>query len=168
MRHKKRIAIGAVVVVALAVATAVARAGVTGGAAPNVEFKTGGAFSTPSGGYVTAATSAFTGGGGVIAVQFSAAGWVQDWKSGGVFAGHDYAALRARVLVNGTPLAPGSVVLLDNTGKIGIKAPRPTAASFEWAGVIGAGATTVTVQVANLHAFDNAQLNHFTVTVQHN
>jgi hypothetical protein len=167
MRHRKRIAIGAVVVV-LAVATAVARAGVTGGAAPNVEFKTGGAFSTPSANYVTVTTSSFTGGAGVIAVQFSAAGWVQDWKSGGVFAGNDYASLRARVLVNGTSLAPGSVVLLDNTGKIGIKTPRPTTASFEWAGAIGAGPTTVTVQVANLHAFDNAQLNHFTLTVQHN
>jgi hypothetical protein len=168
MRHRKRIVIGAVVIVALVVATGVARAGVTGGAAPDVEFKTGGAFSTPSGGYVTVTSSAFTGGGGVIAVQFSAAGWVQDWKSGGVFAGKDYAALRARVLVNGTPLAPGAVVLFDNTGKIGIKPPRPTSASFEWAGVVGAGATTVTVQVANLHAFDNAQLNHFTLTVQHN
>ena len=168
MRHKKRIAIGVVLVVALAVATAVARAGVTGGPAPNVDFKTGGAFSTPSGSYVTVTTSSFTAGAGVIAVQFSAAGWVQDWNSGGVFAGHDYAALRARVLVNGAPLSPGSVVLFDNTGKIGIKVPRPTTASFEWAGVVGAGATIVTVQVANLHAFDNAQLNHFTLTVQHN
>jgi len=168
MRHRKRIAIGAVVVVALAVATAVARAGVTGGPAPNVDFKTGGAFSTPSGSYVTVATSSFTAGAGVIAVQFSAAGWVQDWTSGGVFAGQNYAALRARVTVNGTPLTPGAVVLLDNTGKIGIKAPRPTTGSFEWAGVVGAGATIVRVQVANLHTFDNAQLNHFTLTVQHN
>src|SRR5262245_39355214 len=87
MRHRKRIVLGTIVVVALAVATAVARAGVTGGPAPDVEFKTGGAFSTPSGDYVNVTTSAFTGGGGVIAVQFSAAGWVQDWKSGGVFAG---------------------------------------------------------------------------------
>jgi hypothetical protein len=168
MRHRKRIALGAVVVVGLAVVTGVARAGVSGGPAPDVEFKTGGAFSTPSGSYVTVTTSSFAAGGGVIAVQFSAAGWVQDWKSGGVFAGKDYAALRARVLVNGTPLGPGSVVLFDNTGKIGIKPPRPTSASFEWAGIVGAGATTVTVQVANLHAFDNAQLNHFTLTVQHN
>jgi hypothetical protein len=168
MRHRKRIAIGVLVVVALAIATAVARAGVTGGAAPNVEFKTGGAFSTPSGTYVPVTTSSFVGGGGVIAVRFSAAGWVQDWKSGGVFAGQNYAALRARVLVNGVSLAPGGVVLLDNTGKIGIKAPRATAGSFEWAGVVGAGPTDVTVQVANLHAFDNAQLNHFTLTVQHN
>ena len=146
MRHRKRIAVGAVVVVALAVVTGVARAGVSGGPAPDVDFKTGGAFSTPSGSYVTVTSSSFTDGGGVIAVQFSAAGWVQDWKSGGVFAGKDYASLRARVLVNGTPLGPGAVVLFDNTGKIGIQAPRPTSASFEWAGVVGAGATTVTVQ----------------------
>lgn len=168
MRLNKRAAICAVVIVSLAVATAVARAGVSGGAAPDVEFKTGSAFSTPSANFVTVTTSTFTANSGVITVHFSAAGWVQDWRSGGVFAGKDYASLRARVLVNGTPLAPGSAVILDNTGKIAVQPPRPTAGSFEWAGLLNAtGVTTVTVQVANLHAFDNAQLSHFTLTVQH-
>ena len=64
--------------------------------------------------------------------------------------------------------SPARSSLLDNTGKIGVKKPRPTTGSFEWAGTVAGGATTVTVQVKNLHAFDNAQLNHFTLTVQHN
>ena len=168
MRHRTRLAIVLAVLAAAALAAAVAHAASAGGPAADLDLSTGGSFSTPSATYQTVVSKSFTATAGVIAVRFSAAGWVQDWTSGGTFSGHAYASLRARVLVNGSSLAPGPVVLLDNTGKIGVKKPRPSTGSFEWAGTVAGGATTVTVQVKNLHAFDNAQLNHFTLTVQHN
>lgn len=161
--------IAVVAVVALAAAGGVARATINGGgAAGQVEFQTGTGVNTPSGAFITVATRTFTSAAGPIVVSFSAEGWDQDWGSGGTFIGHDFASLRVRVLLNNTPMSPGAAVFFDNTGKITIKTPRPTAASFDWAGTIATGGTkTVKVQVANLHTFDMGQINRYTLSVQH-
>jgi len=168
MRPSKRV-VAVAAVLALAAAGGVARAAVNGGgAAGDVEFQTGGGVSTPSGSFITVATRSFTSGPGPIVVSFSAEGWDQDWTSGGSFAGHNYAALRVRVLLNNTPVAPGAVVFFDNTGKITIRTPRPTSTSFDWAATMSSGGVkTVKVQVANLHTFDMAQINHYTLSIQH-
>ena len=153
-----------VLVAAGLIGAAVAR---SGGAAGSVEFKTGGAFSTPTGTFLPLTTDTFASGAGPIVVRLSAVGYVQDTNSGGGFVGKSYAALRVRVLVNGALLPPGVITLMDNTGKISISAPRPVAASYEWAGNAAGGATTVRVEVANLHTFDNTQINHWTLSIQH-
>ena len=168
MRPSRKV-VAVAAVLAVAAGGGVAHAGIAGGGAVgNVEFQTGGGVSTPSGTFITVATRSFTSAAGPIVVSFSAEGWDQDWASGGTFSGHNYAALRVRVLLNNTPMQPGAVVLFDNTGKITVRTPRPTSASFDWAATMASGgAKTVKVQVANLHTFDMAQINHYTLSVQH-
>jgi hypothetical protein len=171
MRSKRVFALGALLVLALAV-TAVAHAvGVSGnGMAEKVAFSTGGTVSTPSGTFVTVATRTFnvTTGGSPVIVRFSASGFVQDFGKGGVFVGKSYAALRVRVLLGSKALAPGAVKLFDNTGQIAVSKPRAVANSFEWVGLATSpGASTVKVQVANINAFDNAQINKWALVIQH-
>ena len=69
---------------------------------------------------------------GPMLIRFSATGYEQDFNSGGGFAGHKYAAMFVRVLVNGSQVGP-AVRFFDNTGKVGVQKPRPTTTSYEWA-----------------------------------
>jgi hypothetical protein len=157
----------AVVVIAL-VAAGVARGVSGGGSAPVVEFSTGTNVSTPSGQFLTIASKTFTANAGPILVRFNANGYVADFGSGGTFVGQSYAALRVRVVIGTTVLSPGIVRFFDNTGKIAIQSPRPLANSFEWAATLGtSGSKTVRVQVANLNAFDMAQISAWSLAVQH-
>lgn len=161
------VALGAAAILAISVA-GVARAVSGGGVATHVEFSTGANVSTPSGTFITVATKTFTANPGPLVIRFNASGWVKDYGSGGSFVGTSYAAMKVRVLLGSTPVSPGAVTFFDNTGKIGVAISRPMANSFEWAGTIGTGgAKTVKVQVSNLHAFDNAQINSWTLAIQH-
>jgi hypothetical protein len=102
---------------------------------------------------------------GPMLIRFSATGYEQDFNSGGGFAGHKYAAMFVRVLVNGSQVGP-AVRLFDNTGKVGVQKPRPTTTSYEWAVNTTPGSKTVRVQFKNLNTFDNATILHSTLTVQ--
>jgi hypothetical protein len=140
-----------------------------GGTAAQVEFKTGGAVSTPSGTFLTIVSDSFTAGPGPIVVRFSAVGSEQDWNRSPAFVGLHYAAMRVRVLLNGAGMAPGASTLIDNRGVRADRTPRPIAAGYEWAGTIASGGTQVVrVQLANLHTFDMATLDHWTLVIQHN
>jgi hypothetical protein len=88
---------------------------------------------------------------------------VRDLNGGGGFAGHKFAAMFVRVLVNGVQVGH-PVRFFDNTGKVGVAKPRPTTASFEWAKHVTAGAQNIQVQFKNLNAFDDANLDDFTLT----
>jgi hypothetical protein len=88
---------------------------------------------------------------------------VRDLNSGGGFSGHNVAAMFVRVLVNGVQVGP-VVRFFDNTGKVGVSKPRSTTASYEWAKHVTAGVQNVQVQFKNLHAFDDANLDSFTLT----
>jgi hypothetical protein len=101
-------------------------------------------------------------------VRFSGEGSQLDTNSSAEFVGRAYAGMRVRVVLNGVPSLPERSPFIDNTGKIGVRAARPLAASFEWAGTISApGSQTVAVQFRNLHTWDSATLMRWTLTVQH-
>jgi hypothetical protein len=170
MRIKPALGLAAATLLVGAVATGLALANTSGGGtAAQVEFKTGGAVSTPSGTFLTIVSDSFTANPGPIVVRFSAVGSEQDWNRSPAFVGRHYAAMRVRVLVNGAGLAPGASTFIDNRGVRADRTPRPIAAGYEWAGTIGSGGTqAVRVQIANLHTFDMANLNHWTLVIQHN
>jgi hypothetical protein len=136
------------------------------GTSDQIAFKTGANASTPSGSFIDvpgAATAVSVSGGGPLLVRFSAEGSVRDLNSGGSFAGHHYAVMFVRVLVNGVQLGPVAR-FFDNTGKVGVRKPRAATASYEWAKHVTAGVQNVKVQFKNLHAFDDANIDHFTLT----
>src|SRR5262245_6473540 len=152
----------------VAAAFTVAAIGASGnGTSDKIAFKTGANASTPSGGFINVpggSLSVSPTSAGPLVIRFSAEGSVRDLNSGGGFAGHKFAAIFVRVLVNGTQVGP-VVRFFDNTGKVGVSKPRPTTASYEWAkNVAGAGAQNIQVQFKNLHAFDDSNLDSFTLT----
>jgi hypothetical protein len=168
MLTKSRLAVfgAAALVASTLVVGAIGASG--GGTAGQVKFKTGTNASTPSGSFldVPGASVSVTAGAGPLIIRFSATGTDQDFSSGGGFAGHKYAAMLVRVLVNGSQVGP-SVRYFDNTGKIGVQNPRPTTTSYEWAKTVGAGAQNVRVQFKNLHTFDNANIVAYTLSAQY-
>jgi hypothetical protein len=136
------------------------------GTSDKIAFKTGAHASTPSGTFIDVPGAAITPNAtadGPLVIRFSAEGSVRDLSSGGSFAGHKYAAMFVRVLVNGVQVGP-VVRFFDNTGKVGVSKPRPTTASYEWAKHVTAGAQNVQVQFKNLHTFDDSNLDSFTLT----
>jgi len=136
------------------------------GTSDMIVFKTGANASTPSGNFIDVpggATTAAVSADGPLVIRFSAEGSVRDLSSGGGFAGHKYAAMFVRVLVNDVQVGP-VVRFFDNTGKVGVSKPRPATASYEWAKHVTAGAQNIQVQFKNLHAFDDSNLNSFTLT----
>ncbi len=145
----------------------VAAIGATGsGAADQVTFETGGRHDTPSGSFVNtgSAVTVNPSGSGPTLIRFSATGYEQDFNSGGAFAGHRYAAMLVRVLVNGSQVGP-AVRFFDNTGKIGVQKPRPTTTSYEWAANTTTGVKNVRVQFKNRNTFDSATILRSTLTV---
>jgi hypothetical protein len=135
-------------------------------------FETGDRIDTPSGRFVTVTSKAFTAGSGPLVVRFAGEGYVEDWNRQAEFVGKSYAAMKVRVLLNGAPLAPDAVTLLDNSGKIGerssLQGSRASAASFDWAGTVSTpGSQTVTVEFRNVHTWDSATLLRWTLTIQH-
>jgi hypothetical protein len=155
------------VVATVLVVGAIGAAG--GGASDQVKFKTGAHVSTPSGGFIDmpgANMSVAASVDGALIISFSAEGSVRDLNSGGGFAGKNYAAMIVRVLVNGVQVGP-AVRFFDNTGKVGVSNPRPTTTSYEWAKQVTAGAQNVKMQFKNLHAFDDANIDAYTLTTQY-
>ena len=139
------------------------------GISDKIAFKTGANASTPSGSFIDVPGGARTvtaTGDGPLVIRFSAAGSVRDLNSGGAFAGHNYAAMFVRVLVNNVQVGP-VVRFFDNTGKVGVRRPRPTTSSYEWAKHVTAVDQNIRVQFKNLHAFDDANLNSFTLTAHY-
>jgi hypothetical protein len=136
------------------------------GTSDKIAFKTGANASTPSGSFIDVPGGALSIGAttdGPLVIRFSAEGSVRDLNSGGGFAGHKLSAMFVRVLVNGAQVGH-PVRFFDNTGKVGVAKPRPTTASFEWAKHVTAGAQNIQVQFKNLNAFDDANINAFTLT----
>jgi hypothetical protein len=168
MRGRRALA-AAAAVVAIAAAGGIAVANTSGGGpAAQVEFKTGGAISTPSGTFLTIVSDSFSANPGPVLVRFSAVGSEQDWNRAPAFVGRHYAAMRVRVRLDGAGLAPGASAFIDNRGVRADRVPRPIAAGYEWAGTIASGGThTVRIQLANLHTFDMATINHWTLVIQH-
>ncbi len=155
------LALGAAVLVVGAI-------GATGsGTADQVTFRTSNRVDTPSGSFINTGSQVTVNpaGAGPMLISFSANGYEQDFNSGGGFAGHKYAAMLVRVLVNGSQVGP-AVRFFDNTGKVGVQKPRPTTTSYEWAVNTTSGAKTVRVQFKNVNTFDNATILHSTLTVQ--
>jgi hypothetical protein len=152
-------------VAAVFAVTAIGASG--GGTLDQVKFKTGANASTPSGSFgdIPGASVSITAGAGPLVVRFSATGTDRDFNSGGGFAGHKYAAMVVRVLVNGSQLGP-AVRFFDNAGKVGVQKPRPTTTSYEWAKTVTGGVKNVKVQFKNLHTFDNANINAYTLSAQ--
>jgi hypothetical protein len=138
------------------------------GTSDKIAFKTGAHASTPSGSFidVPGASISVTAGAGPLVVRFSATGTDQDFNSGGGFAGHKYAAMVVRVLVNGSQVGP-AVRFFDNSGKVGVQKRRPTTTSYEWAKTVSAGVQNVKVQFRNLHTFDNANIDAYTLSAQY-
>jgi len=168
--------VGAVVACGLLVAVAAGAAtgggGAGGGPAVNLDFVTGGRVDTPSASFQPVLAKSFEAQRGVLVVRFSAEGCVQDTNAQAQFVGRAYAAIKVRVLLNGVPLEPGAVTLIDNGGKIGepcgLSGKRASAASFEWGGLAGtAGTQTVEVQFRNINQWDSATLLRSTLAIQH-
>ena len=169
-RKSKLIAVFGPLVLVAAVFVVAAIGASGGGTADQVKFKTGANASTPSGSFLdvpgAAVTVTPTVGSQPLVIRFTAAGYEQDFNSGGGFAGHKYAAMLVRVLVNGSQVGP-VVRLFDNVGKVGVQKPRPTTTSYEWATTVtGGAAKQVKVQFKNLHTFDNANINSYTLSAQ--
>jgi hypothetical protein len=166
MSMKSRL-VAAFAVVALAGTVLVAGAiGVSdSGTSNKIAFKTGKNASTPSGSFLNmpGGKMQVNATAGPLVIHFSAEGSVRDLNSGGGFSGHNYAAMFVRVLVNGVQVGP-SVRFFDNTGKIGASKPRPTTTSYEWAKHVTTGLKNIQVQFKNLHAFDDANVDRFTLT----
>ena len=163
---RKFIALFAATVIVAGVLVVAAIGATDTGTSDKIAFKTGANASTPSGGFIDvpgAAISPNATADGPLVIRFSAEGSVRDLNSGGGFSGHNYAAMFVRVLVNGVQVGP-VVRFFDNTGKVGVSKPRPTTASYEWAKHVTAGAQNIKVQFKNLHAFDDANLDSFTLT----
>lgn len=167
-KRSKLIAVFAVLSL-VASAVVVGAIGATGGGtADQVKFKTGANASTPSGSFidVPGASLSVTPAAGPLVIRFSASGTDQDFNSGGGFAGHKYAAMFVRVLVNGSQVGP-AVRFFDNTGKVGVQKPRPTTTSYEWAKTVSGGPQNVKVQFKNLNTFDNANIKAYTLSAQY-
>jgi hypothetical protein len=171
---RKRTVATALAAVALAVggAAGAAISDTGGGPAPNLDFATGDRVDTPSASFQQLIAKAFSSERGAMVVRLSAEGCVQDTNGQGRFVGRAYAAMQVRALLNGVPLAPGTITLLDNAGKIGepcgLGGQRASAASFEWGGAVTtAGPQTVTVQFRNVRAWDSATVLHSTLVIQH-
>jgi len=124
---------------------------------------------TPSGTYLPITRATFrTPVEGPMTVRFSGAAHASDWTGPDArFVGRSYAALLVRVLLDGAPLAPGAVVLGDNTGKISVNAARPKAASFEWARQVPAGNHRVEVQFRNRRTWDIGGITRWSLVIQH-
>src|SRR5215211_810829 len=163
---RKLIALFAATVIVAGVLV-VAAIGATGsGTADQVTFRTSNRVDTPSGSFINTGSQVVVNPGtGPMLIRFSATGYEQDFNSGGGFAGHKYAAMFVRVLVNGSQVGP-AVRFFDNTGKVGVQKPRPTTTSYEWALNTTLGSKTVRVQFKNLNTFDSATILHSTLTVQ--
>ena len=162
----KLIAVTAVLALAGTIVVVSAIGATDSGTSDKIAFKTGANASTPSGGFINvpgASRSVVATADGPLVIRFSAEGSVRDLNSGGGFSGHNYAATFVRVLVNGTQVGP-VVRFFDNTGKVGVSKPRAMAASYEWAKHVTAGAQNIQVQFKNLHAFDDSNIDSFTLT----
>ena len=102
---------------------------------------------------------------GPLVIRFSAEGSVRDLNSGGGFSGHNYAAMFVRVLVNGASGGAGGAVLRQHR-----QGRRVEAAADD--DVLRMGEArhwrraprTFKLQFKNLHAFDDANLDSFTLT----
>jgi hypothetical protein len=166
-RKSKLIAILAPLALVAAVFAVTAIGANDSGTSDKIAFKTGANASTPSGSFINVpggSLSVTPTSAGPLVIRLSAEGSVRDLNSGGGFAGHKFAAMFVRVLVNGSRVGP-VVRFFDNTGKVGVSKPRPTTASYEWAKhVTGAGAQNIQLQFKNLNAFDDANINAFTLT----
>jgi len=160
------IAVSAALAVAAGVLVVSAIGATDSGTSDKIAFTTGSNASTPSGSFVdvpgASRTVAVTADGPLV-IRFSAEGSVRDLNSGGSFSGHKFAATFVRVLVNDVQIGP-VVRFFDNTGKIGVSKPRPTTASYEWAKHVTAGAKDIQVQFKNLNAFDDSNLDSFTLS----
>jgi hypothetical protein len=168
MLTKSRLAVVLGVLALGAVVLVVGAIGATGtGTADQATFRTKNRVDTPSGSFINTGSQVVVSpsGAGPMLIRFSATGYEQDFNSGGGFAGHRYAAMLVRVLVNGSQVGP-AVRFFDNTGKVGVQRPRPTTTSYEWAVNTTSGSKTVRVQFKNLHTFDNATILHSTLAVQ--
>ena len=167
-KRSKLIAVFAVLSLVASVVVVGAIGATGGGTADKVKFKTGANASTPSGSFidVPGASLSVTPAAGPLVIRFSASGTDQDFNSGGGFAGHKYAAMFVRVLVNGSQVGP-AVRFFDNTGKVGVQKPRPTTTSYEWAKTVSGGPQNVKVQFKNLNTFDNANINAYTLSAQY-
>jgi hypothetical protein len=167
-RKSKLLAVFAVLALAAAVVVVGAIGASGGGTIDSVKFKTGANASTPSGSFldVPGASVSVTAAPGPLVIRFSATGTDQDFNSGGGFAGHKYAAMVVRVIVNGSQVGP-AVRFFDNAGKVGVQKPRPTTASYEWAKTVTGGVQNVKVQFKNLHTFDNANIDAYTLSAQY-
>ena len=167
-KRSKLIAVFAVLSLVASVVVVGAIGATGGGTADQVKFKTGANASTPSGSFidVPGASLSVTPAAGPLVIRFSASGTDQDFNSGGGFAGHKYAAMFVRVLVNGSQVGP-AVRFFDNTGKVGVQKPRPTTTSYEWAKTVSGGPQNVKVQFKNLNTFDNANINAYTLSAQY-
>jgi hypothetical protein len=154
------VALGALVLVVTAIGAT------DSGASDKIAFTTGANASTPSGSFINVpggSRSVTTTADGPLVIRFSAERSVRDLDSGGNFAGHKFAATFVRVLVNSVQVGP-VVRFFDNTGKIGVSKPRPTTSSYEWAKHVTAGAQNIQVQFKNLNAFDDSNLDSFTLS----
>lgn len=166
LTKRRMIAVAAVLAVAAAIVAVGAIGATDSGISDKIAFTTGANKSTPSGSFINvpnASRSVVATADGPLVIRFSAEGSVRDLNSGGNFSGHNYAAMFVRVLVNGAQVGP-VVRFFDNTGKVGVSKPRPTTASYEWAKHVTAGAQNIQVQFKNLHAFDDANIDSFTLT----
>ena len=160
------IAASAALAVAAGVLVVSAVGATDSGTSDKIAFTTGSNASTPSGSFIDipgASRSVLATAGGPLVIRFSAEGSVRDLNSGGSFSGHKFAATFVRVLVNGVQVGP-VVRFFDNAGKIGVSKPRPTTASYEWAKHVTAGAQDIKVQFKNLNAFDDSNLDSFTLS----
>jgi hypothetical protein len=168
---EKRKVIGALAIAIVAAAVAVVGAIAASGndIADHVNYKTSGRVDTPSSTFLNT-NSAITVTPPVtstLAIRFSATGYEQDFNMGGSFVGKRYAAMFVRVTVDGSQVGP-AVRFFDNTGKVGVRTPRPTASSYEWATQVAGGSHDVRVQFRNLHTWDSATLLKSTLTVLDN
>jgi hypothetical protein len=167
MQRKRTLLAALAIIVLAAGAVAVGAIAASGnGIADHLSYQTRGRVDTPSSTFINtgSAVTVTPGAPSLLAIRFLANGYEQDFNQGGAFVGKNFAAMLVRVTVDGSPV--GRVVrFFDNTGKLGVRKPRPTVSSYEWVGNVTAGSHTVRVQFRNLHTWDSATILSSTLTV---
>lgn len=156
--------IGALVGAIAIIIPVVAFGGVNNGPIDRALIATGGQFETPSGTWQTVDTVSVTIEGPLTMLELTGEGFAQDYGSGGVFKGQDYAAMKVRLKVGTTVLSPGPMTFADNAGVKKSAQERPMGNSLTWFYQSGSDTLQVRIQVKNLNTNDLSGFKRWLLT----
>ena len=161
----KFLVIGALVGAIAVVIPVVAFGGVNNGPIDRAFIAVGGDFETPSGNWQTVDEVSVSIEGPLTTFVLTGEGFAQDYGSGGVFKGQDYAAMKVRLKVNGDVLQPGAMTFASNAGVKKSASPRTMGNTLTWFYQSGSATLPVQIQVKNLNTNDLGGLDSWNLTV---